>query len=513
MSDDHPGYEPLVDELNAITGVAPPFIYINDPVSPRTSASVVASILSRASQSPDVSARVSYALVDAITCFHPRLLYDTVLNQLAGWQPRWADGCVVWGAEEGERWNQNVDGFLHGLKAVEKHIREGAGSSRAAEGEGQMVILVENAERLQDNLADLVVPLTRLAELTQLNLSMVFISEVRWDEIRPPFGGSPDPYYIDVKPLDKQALMARLNAAFQTLASKADASGPLAVYHPHLRALYGRFAEAVVDTCAIYVQDSAEMQYIAAARWPGFVQPVLDAYAQEIELDLNSQQLYMRLFQLFKTSFKDALETLYPRRDHAFSWAIAHAPETNLLERMPGQARQVVRKDDEDERIGDLPRMAKYILIAAYIASTNPQKSDLRMFGRGLDEKKRKRRAANRVPKSGVAKLPQRVLGPNPFPLDRLLAILGALLEENDADRRPPAPEYTIPGEYTDMETSRVGVQNLIIELADAGLLQRSTATDKLDGATFKCGVSYKTAETLSRQLDVQLNDLLWDPA
>lgn len=42
------------------------------------------------------------------------------------------------------------------------------------------------------------------------------------------------------------------------------------------------------------------------------------------------------------------------------------------------------------------------------------------------------------------------------FPLDRMIAILGVLLEENDADVRPPAPEYSIPGEYTEIEISRV---------------------------------------------------------
>lgn len=43
-----------------------------------------------------------------------------------------------------------------------------------------------------------------------------------------------------------------------------------------------------------------------------------------------------------------------------------------------------------------------------------------------------------------------------PFALDRLFAIVGVLLEENDADSRPPAPQYTIAGEYTEMEISRV---------------------------------------------------------
>jgi origin recognition complex subunit 5 len=44
------------------------------------------------------------------------------------------------------------------------------------------------------------------------------------------------------------------------------------------------------------------------------------------------------------------------------------------------------------------------------------------------------------------------------FPLDRMIAILGVLLEENDVDTRPPNPDYNIPGEYTELEISRVAV-------------------------------------------------------
>ena len=39
-----------------------------------------------------------------------------------------------------------------------------------------------------------------------------------------------------------------------------------------------------------------------------------------------------------------------------------------------------------------------------------------------------------------------------------MIALLGVLLEENDVDHRPPAPEYTVPGEYTEMEISRIAV-------------------------------------------------------
>lgn len=37
--------------------------------------------------------------------------------------------------------------------------------------------------------------------------------------------------------------------------------------------------------------------------------------------------------------------------------------------------------------------------------------------------------------------------------------MLGVLLEENDADVRPAAPQYTLPGEYTEIEISRVALQ------------------------------------------------------
>ena len=47
--------------------------------------------------------------------------------------------------------------------------------------------------------------------------------------------------------------------------------------------------------------------------------------------------------------------------------------------------------------------------------------------------------------------------------MDRTIAILGALLlEENDVDTRRPAREFRIPGEYTDMEISRVAIYSAV---------------------------------------------------
>jgi origin recognition complex subunit 5 len=49
-----------------------------------------------------------------------------------------------------------------------------------------------------------------------------------------------------------------------------------------------------------------------------------------------------------------------------------------------------------------------------------------------------------------------------PFPLDRLLAILGILLEGYDVDTRLPAPHITLPGEYTELEIGRAQVYGIV---------------------------------------------------
>ncbi|KAJ7472431.1 putative origin recognition complex, subunit 5-like protein [Mycena galericulata] len=540
MVSENPGYDRLAAEVSSIFSAgAPPFLYVNDPVSPRTTAFVVNSVLSSLAHSSDASCRVNHAQVNAVACLTPRILYDTVINQLAQWDVKWEDGCANWGGDDDQRWNDNLDGFIHGLKAVHSLIR-GSSTSGSNKGkskqtddderadDGQIVIVVERAERLQEQMPDLVVPLARLAELTQLNLSIIFVSDVPWEDIRPAFGGSPDPYYVDVLPLNKEALEQRLLSAFDLVSSRTKHTAEADAYHPNLRPFYAQFLSVLLDSCLLYVQDPNELQYIAAARWPGFVQPILDSHNhrhdEDVDMDEDNdaglrpprEDVRMRLIRIFKPSFAAALAALYPRLDHAANWAASNRSEADLLTKPPSQTQPLTEGGEVevgDGRISDLPRMSKFVLVAAYLASTNPHNKDIKLFGRAQDEKKRKRRAY-KAAKSGAAKAPQRVLGPNPFPLDRLIAIFGALLEENDVDVRMSAPEYTIPGEQTDMESARVGIYHTIIELSDIGLLHRTSATDKLDGPpTFKCGISYLTASALAQQLDIPINDLLWDPA
>jgi hypothetical protein len=69
-----------------------------------------------------------------------------------------------WGADGGVRWNDTFDRFMHGLRAVHTYL----GKGKEKEGDVRLVVVVERAER---PIPELMVPLTRLAELVRLSLS------------------------------------------------------------------------------------------------------------------------------------------------------------------------------------------------------------------------------------------------------------------------------------------------------------------------------------------------------
>ena len=130
----------------------------------------------------------------------------------------------------------------------------------------------------------------------------------------------------------------------------------------------------------------------------------------------------MRLSRPLSPSLSLALDALYPHLQNATDCAKADEPP-------PTTTKTVVPSDEKDTGLTSLPRLSKFFLVAFFLASTNPPKSDLRIFGRGLDEmKKRKRRTSGNPTKTKgeLTKDAERLLGPTSFTLDGMLAILGA---------------------------------------------------------------------------------------
>lgn len=205
-------------------------------------------------------------------------------------------------------------------------------------------------------------------------------------------------------------VLSILEATFPTDTPSIDTHPPTRTYAPTLRPLHSHFCRALYSTLAPFTSDPSELAYVASARWPGFVQPVLEEAARqqeaaaaeneeevdgEVDFELvpPSEETRIRLVRHFTPSFTAALEALYPRHTHAAAWAEAHpfgtsedsAPLSNV------------------DSVGMLPRLTKYVLVAAYLASTNPARSDVRMFGRLDDGSRRRKRkgGGTRKPRGG----------------------------------------------------------------------------------------------------------------
>ena len=199
------GYEQFSSELSTLLSTyPPPFIYIQDSESFKSTCQVVDSIISAIEQVPPPSSPSSLfsssssttpsfiihsTRIDAVSTFTNRLLFESVINSLAGWDVNWEDGCSNWhpnaDQDEGEqdidpRWNENVDTFIHGLRTVHGYlcrhhgITRGKGKEKSIQNDStsdniRLVIVIERAERLKETNPELVVPLTRLAEMVLLS--------------------------------------------------------------------------------------------------------------------------------------------------------------------------------------------------------------------------------------------------------------------------------------------------------------------------------------------------------
>ncbi|KAF8504470.1 putative origin recognition complex, subunit 5-like protein [Russula emetica] len=528
ISDSFPGNDTLISQLITLITTCPPtFTYLHDPHTPRATASLVNTLTSSLSaidansSAPGDVPIIASAQVNAIASFSPRLFYDTTFNRLAKWRPRWEDGCGNWqgGTAGGARYNDSLDGFLHGLRALQVQLcgdetelqspRKGRGKTREQNKVTKvvkMVLVVDRAERLKESLPGLLVPLTRLAELSRVDLQTIFISQSPWEDIKPPLGAAIEPFHLSVYPPSQEDTLRILTSRFPT---DGDLAAAPHAYHPALAQLYAQYANALYSICSPFTRDPHELAYVAAAQWPSFIAPVLEAQKDIAEFQTIPEDVRLRLFRVFLPSFTAALEALLPRKMHASAWS-----RTSDLNEGPG-----VDEKSVETVTRSLPTLQKYILLSAFLASSNPPKTDMRMFARNLrnaiQATARGRFAQDATTQcefSSKSKVPQRLAGPAPFPLDRMNAILATLLEEHDLETRAIGPELTQPGEYTEMELMRVHTSGAVAELAAAHLLLRVSPPDRLDGPPmYKCGISFDVALALGRDMRVPMLDLIWE--
>nr|CAH7729438.1 unnamed protein product [Callosobruchus chinensis] len=376
---------------------------------------------------------IKHAVVNLIECYTSKILFENILNKLS--EHKFDSANPVPYAK-----CDNLMDFISHLKGIK--------------GLDKSVLVLDKAEELRNMDANLLPAFLRLTELTNLNISVILISDIVFEK-----------YYnksTDIEPLkvyfpqyNKDELLEILALDFDYVkrltANETAIEFDVDFYKNYLSLFLSVFYRACRDLC--------ELRYMSRVNFSKYLQPVVQKQCGVSDS--------MVLWRNIAPVLKNSLEVLYLRVD-----------VTN--DQMNNAAHSL-----------ELPYYAKYLLVAAYLASYNSTKDDKKIFVRNTGKKSKTVREIKA--KSKVSEQLNTQLGPKPFTFDRLLAIFYAILEE------------------------KVGFNNnLLVQLSslvELRLLVLSTVGDgmSLDGQKYKCNVSFdfihNTAKTIGFNVKKYLSD------
>lgn len=395
----------------------------------------------------------SYAMINCIECHSLRLLFEHIVNALAAWDPDWSNGISAWKRID------SIDVFVSTLQELFQNQK-----SRSSK-----YIILDKAERLRDMPPTLIPVLLRLGELISYPITVIFITMLP-PAAFPSLSFTPAPVILHFPSYNKTEIVDILlhlceeslevpNALCEKDAPDDNASVS-SDSSCTSTAFIRTFIEIIYDAFHATCKDIRELCYAVRILWPKFIQPI-----ESGQVDPDDIQ---KLYKLSQRYFVAAMDKLYLREISLSEWNKANDSDLTDLNSTRDQI--------------DLPYYSKFLLIASYLASYNPARLDVRFFARGPEGVRKKRGGGTRVSTArGSTKLSQQLLGPKPFPIERMLAIFYSIL---------PDP---IDG--------TVEIQMRITSLIALRLLTRSSPADRLDSPKVRCNVSFDVIKRVSRSV------------
>ncbi|XP_037316161.2 origin recognition complex subunit 5 [Pungitius pungitius] len=313
-------------------------------------------------------------------------------------------------------------------------------------------IVMEKAELLRDADANLLPALLRLQELVEDNVTVILLSEIVWDKFRPNTGCF-EPLLLHFPDYSKGELQ-------QVLSRDKHPSYSAEFYSSYINILLGVF----YSVC----RDLRELRHLAALNFSKFCEPLAEGKVKETDTH--------KLWRNIEPHLKKAMGTVYLREVSSLQW--------EQMQQMEEKDTGAVRGLSAHTHV-ELPYYSKFLLIAAYLASYNPARTDKRFFLKHHG----KIRKTNFLKKN--EKTSNHLLGPKPFPLDRLLAIFYSVVDSR------VAPTASIFSQISSLVTLQ--------------LLTQVSHDDQLDAPKYKCAVSMDFICAISRTVNFEIVQYLYD--
>ncbi|XP_020008874.1 origin recognition complex subunit 5 isoform X1 [Castor canadensis] len=375
-----------------------------------------------------------HVFINCVECFSLRLLLEQILNKLSRLSSP-EEGCS-------EITCETFNDFVRLFKQV----------TQAESLKSQTVyIVLDKAEYLRDMEANLLPGFLRLQELTDRNVTIIFLSEIIWEKFRPNTGCF-EPFVLYFPDYSIGSLQKILSHD-----------------HPpeYSADFYAAYINILLGVFYTVCRDLKELRHLAVLNFPKYCEPVVKGEAGERDT--------RKLWRNIEPHLKKAMQTVYLREISSSQWEKLQKEDTD-----PGQLKGLSAYTHVE-----LPYYSKFILIAAYLASYNPARTDKRFF----------LKHHGKIKKTSFLKKHEKtsnhLLGPKPFPLDRLLAILYSIVDSR------VAPTANIFSQITSLVTLQ--------------LLTLVGHEDQLDGPKYKCTVSLDFIRAIARTVNFDIIKYLYD--
>ncbi|XP_020382328.1 origin recognition complex subunit 5 isoform X1 [Rhincodon typus] len=377
-----------------------------------------------------------HVIVNCVECFSSRMLFEQILNELQGHSL----------SPKNEYSSYLQCNTLNEFVLLYKQVVHKQNLHNQT-----VYIVLDKAEHLREMDSNLLPGFLRFQELAEENATVIFLSEIVWEKFRPSTGCF-EPlilHFPDYSKADLQKILSRDHPP----GFSAD------FYATYINILLGVF----YTVC----RDLKELRHLAAINFPKFCEPVQKGDAKEEDT--------RRLWRNIEPHLKKTIETVYLREVSSSQWERLQqeGKEGGQLKGLSAHAHV------------ELPFYSKFLLIAAYLSSYNPARTDKRFFSKHH----------GKIKKTSFLKKHEKtsnhLLGPKPFPLDRLLAIFYSIVDSR--------------------VTPTANIFSQIASLVALQLITHVGHDDQLDGPKYKCTTSLDFITAIARTVNFDIVRYLYD--
>ena len=349
-------------------------------------------------------------------------------------------------------------------------------------------LVLDRLDQLPDNTFDLITCLVRLQEISPVqNICPIFITSsleqrafvtTHIPHIRFPQYTKDETFEI----LSSMKTLCRLpDSCLDQNLTKADLQ---------TTKFWQQYCNVLINALSSYTgSDIRLIKETAKQLWQEFIDPVVKGKF-EVEEFLS---IYRENQELF-TSERAVTDKLI---SSSFTNSVQSAKKSSTD---GAQSTTVTTISKSQGSINELPLQSKYIICAAYLASYNPPRFDIRFFSRAKEARAKRRDTGRRK----MLKINPRLLAAPAFDLERMLAILHAIAPSTSTGMFTDEPEKAFP--------SNVDIGTQIATLTELRLITRTSSSDPLDSRTrWRINASWNLVEKISKEIGIDLYEFLME--